>query len=261
MSKTARTISPAIDVGRPVHPAYFTGNPYYFDTLLKVNGYIQRIRDFQAKNKSSTEEKLDHVKWMESREMLEKYAIKTSQKELLELHEKFDFLHSQKSNFLEEEENEITTFLQKFVRKGSLFKRPIIEYPKLDEYQRSITLGSRKTAKAKVYMIPGEGKVMVNGIHFSDYFNNELELNLTVKPLDVLDAWGKYNIWAIASGGGKTSQANAIGLGIARGLIIQDPTLETVLTEAGLLTPDTRQVERKKTGQPKARKKITWVKR
>jgi small subunit ribosomal protein S9 len=86
-------------------------------------------------------------------------------------------------------------------------------------------------------------------------------LNFTVKALDVLDAWGKYNIWAIASGGGKSSQANAIGLGIARGLIIQDPTWEPVLTEAGLLTPDTRQVERKKTGQPKARKKITWVKR
>jgi small subunit ribosomal protein S9 len=260
MSKLGSSVSCTIGK-KPAHPAYFTGNPYYFDTLLRLNGYIQRIRDFQATSNTPLIDKIDKIKWMESKEMLDKHSIKTSQRELEELHQKFNFLLSQKSLFSDEEGGEIMDFLTKFVREGSFLKKPVINFLKLDEYHRSITFGSRKTAKAKVYMIPGQGKVMVNGMHFSEYFSNELEVHSTVKALDVVDAWGKYNIWAIANGGGKTSQANAIGLGIARGLILQEPTLEKTLAEAGLLTPDTRQTERKKTGQPKARKKITWVKR
>lgn len=261
MSKIS-SISP--NLLNPTHPAYFTGNPFYFDALLKLNGYIQRIRDFQAMTKTPLVENVDqgyNIKWMGSGELSDKLSIKTTPKEIQDLHAKLNFLYSHKSNFPSEEEEEIMSFLENYIKPGSFYKRPAVEYPKLDQYHRSMTFGSRKTAKAQVYMLPGEGKVMVNGLHFSDYFDNELEIQSSLKALDRVDGWGKYNIWAIVNGGGKSSQANAIGLGIARGLIIQDPSVQDILKESGLLTPDTRQVERKKTGQPKARKKITWVKR
>lgn len=257
----SRFSSSSVTHNRPSHPAYFTGNPFYFDALLTMNGYIQRIRDFQAQTNKPLEPAVHNIKWMGSKELSEKLSIKTTPKQVEDLHQKLNFLYSHISQFTEEEEKEIMSFLEKYMRPGSFFKRPVIEYPKLDEYNRSMTLGSRKTAKAQVYMIPGEGKVMVNGLHFSDYFDNDLELHSSVKALDAVDGWGKYNIWAVVNGGGKSSQANAIGLGIARGLIIQDPSVQDILKASGLLTPDTRQVERKKTGQPKARKKITWVKR
>nr|KAJ3422972.1 37S ribosomal protein S9, mitochondrial [Polyrhizophydium stewartii] len=82
-----------------------------------------------------------------------------------------------------------------------------------------------------------------------------------VQPFEVADRLAKYNVWAIVSGGGPNGQADAIGVAIARGLAVHEPELEPILVKGGLTKVDIRQVERKKTGQPKARKKNAWVKR
>ena len=240
------------------HPAYFTGNPYYFDALLTLNRYIEKIQDIEPITAPIEKPK---VRWMNDREFLDRLSIKTSEREYLELRGKLDLVYSRKHLFSEQEGEELQTFLEKYMKPDSFFKRPVVEYPKLDEYGRSVSLASRKTSKAQVYLIPGKGEIMVNGEHLSDYFQNDSERVQTVKALDTVDVWGKFNIWAIVNGGGKSSQAGAVGLGIARGLILHEPNLESILKETGLLKPDTRQVERKKTGQPKARKKIAWVKR
>ncbi|KAI9003169.1 mitochondrial ribosomal protein subunit S9, partial [Gaertneriomyces semiglobifer] len=131
----------------------------------------------------------------------------------------------------------------------------------VDEFGRSYTWGSRKTAKAQTWIVEGSGSLYVNGVPMADYFAEEVDREAVVKPLELARCVGNYNVWAVVQGGGLSGQAGAVALAVARGLIIHEPQVEPLLKEAGLLTPDTRQVERKKTGQPKARKKYTWVKR
>jgi small subunit ribosomal protein S9 len=96
-------------------------------------------------------------------------------------------------------------------------------------------------------------------LHFSDYFTDLLQLKQITLPFQLSNTLGKYNCWAVVHGGGKTSQVNALTTAIARGLCIHEPELQPILDH--LTKSDTRQVERKKTGQPKARKKNAWVKR
>jgi small subunit ribosomal protein S9 len=151
--------------------------------------------------------------------------------------------------------------LSQFIRPGSSLESFKIQENECDEYGRSLTYGSRKTAKAQVWMLPGQGHIKVNGLHFSDYFDTRQELLNVIKGLEVTSSFGQFNIWAIVGGSGKTSQSQALSVALCRGLVIHQPLLKNILNQHQLLTIDTRQVERKKTGQPKARKKITWVKR
>ena len=189
---------------RQLHPAYFTGNPFYFDVLLKLNGYIQRIQDFSKGSDLKIGKSQGY--WMNAQEFSEKLSIKTSEREYKELIDKLGFLYSHKDLFEASESKEIMDFLEKYLKPESFLKKPVIEYPALDEHHRSMTLGSKKTAKAQVWMIPGEGLVMVNGIHFSDYFDSEMEMQAAVKPFQISRCWGKYNVWAITNGGGKSSK-------------------------------------------------------
>ncbi|KAL3896103.1 MAG: hypothetical protein SGCHY_004296 [Lobulomycetales sp.] len=138
----------------------------------------------------------------------------------------------------------------------------------LDEYGRSLTLGSRKSARAQVWMIPGDGHVYVNGTHLSSYFQDDAARHTVVSPLtdySPVSLLSKYNIWALVqskSGNSQTSQAQAISCAVARGLAMHDPQgVGRRLNQLGLLTIDRRQQERKKTGQPGSRKKIRFVKR
>jgi len=122
-------------------------------------------------------------------------------------------------------------------------------------------IGRRKEAIARVYLTKGSGKITVNNKDYKTYFplmylQNQVELSLkTVNGLD------KFDVNAIVSGGGPKGQAEAIKLGIARGLCIQDPEARTSLKPAGLLTRDPRSVERKKFGHKKARKSFQFSKR
>ncbi len=148
------------------------------------------------------------------------------------------------------------------------------EKPTVDELGRAFGRGSKKTARAAAYTISGSGEFMINGQIASDYFNGQLSLlDELISPLHLTGAIGKYNIWAHVRGGGPVGQTQALKLALSRCLSIHDPEYEGVLhqgmslslcanaTVAGFLMADTRQVERKKTNQPKARKKFQWVRR
>jgi small subunit ribosomal protein S9 len=123
-------------------------------------------------------------------------------------------------------------------------------------------LGRRKTSTARVRLMPGKGKISVNQKDNAEYFHGiERFINEVKSPLDATKTSEKYDIKVSVSGGGVTGQAGAIKLGVARALALIDEANKTILRKAGMLTRDSRMVERKKPGQPKARKKFQFSKR
>lgn len=125
----------------------------------------------------------------------------------------------------------------------------------------TIFIGRRKNAVARVILRAGSGKVNVNKREFENYFPLKNNRDEIVKPLNLTETIGKYDIYANAKGGGVTGQAEAIRLGIARALVSINPDFRPVLKAEGLLKRDPRMVERKKYGQPKARKRFQFSKR
>ena len=122
-------------------------------------------------------------------------------------------------------------------------------------------VGRRKTAVARVYLRNGSGKVVVNKRTLESYFPLAERRNLILQPLTVTNNQSNFDVVINARGGGATGQAEAIKLGIARALVKFDEELKQPLREAKLLTRDPRMVERKKYGQPKARKRFQFSKR
>lgn len=121
--------------------------------------------------------------------------------------------------------------------------------------------GRRKEATAKVRLKRGKGKITVNGSDIGSYLCRANLVMHALKPLDTAELSGKLDILCEASGGGLTGQAGAISLGIARALLKFNPELRPALKRNGLLTRDSRMVERKKYGQVKARKRFQFSKR
>ena len=121
--------------------------------------------------------------------------------------------------------------------------------------------GRRKEAVARVYVRPGTGVVRVNDRAFDDYFPQATLRMMIEKPLALTETREKLDIVATIAGGGPTGQAGAMRLGIARALLEFDASLRPKLKVEGLLTRDAREVERKKYGQPGARKRFQFSKR
>ncbi len=123
------------------------------------------------------------------------------------------------------------------------------------------TIGRRKSSVARVYMSEGKGAITVNERPLEEYFASQESVYYVNLPLTTCDAAGKYDIQVNVDGGGTTGQADAIKLAIARALVEVDPAHKPALRAKGLMTRDSRSVERKKAGQPKARKKTQFSKR
>ena len=121
--------------------------------------------------------------------------------------------------------------------------------------------GRRKTSSARVFLRPGSGDITVNSQPIEKFFGRETARMIVRQPLDITEANDKFDIKVNVSGGGISGQAGAIRLGIARALLQYDETLRGDLRRAGLLTRDAREVERKKVGLRKARKKEQYSKR
>ena len=121
--------------------------------------------------------------------------------------------------------------------------------------------GRRKTAVARVQLVAGEGKCTINKRAFEEYVTDEATRIYTLQPLKVAGVEGKYDIVAVAKGGGMTGQAGAVRHGIARALCEADPSLRAALKAAGCLTRDPRMKERKKPGLRGARRRFQFSKR
>ena len=122
-------------------------------------------------------------------------------------------------------------------------------------------VGRRKTAVARVILRQGSGKFTINKKNAEEYFKSEALTQEAVQPLKVTDTLGNYDVYVNVSGGGISGQVGAIKLGISRALVSYDEEHRTVLRANDLLTRDPRMVERKKYGQPKARKRFQFSKR
>ena len=123
------------------------------------------------------------------------------------------------------------------------------------------TIGRRKEAVARVYLTKGKGNITVNGKDFKEYFPVDTMQYKLEQPFKTVDLEGKFDVKVNVGGGGTTGQAEAIRLAISRALCELDLETRPALKSEGLLTRDSRVVERKKPGQKKARKKFQWVKR
>lgn len=121
--------------------------------------------------------------------------------------------------------------------------------------------GRRKTAVARVYLRSGSGAILVNKRKFEEYFPNPVHRMSIETPLVTTATKEKFDISVNVRGGGKSGQAGAVRHGIARALLTFDPELRAKLRAGGLLTRDAREVERKKPGRPKARKRFQFSKR
>jgi|TARA_B110000467_G_scaffold64336_2_gene58645 small subunit ribosomal protein S9 len=129
--------------------------------------------------------------------------------------------------------------------------------------ENSVYLGTgrRKTAVARIRLTEGTGQVVINGKTVDDFFSHENFSRAALLPFATIDAKEKFDVKATVQGGGDSGQAGALALGIARALLKFDVELRAALKPAGHLTRDPRMKERKKAGQPGARKKFQFSKR
>lgn len=143
-----------------------------------------------------------------------------------------------------------------------MVENTVITTSKVDSVtQEYVATGRRKTAVARVRLAPGTGKITINNRPIDEYFPVETLRVVALRPLTLTNTLNKYDIRVNVKGGGLSGQAGAIRLGIARALLATDINLKALLRSEGLLTRDPRKKERKKYGQPGARKRFQYSKR
>ena len=121
--------------------------------------------------------------------------------------------------------------------------------------------GKRKTSTARVFLMPGTGQIVVNHMDYQEYFRNKTQRMVMTQPLAITENLDKFDVYINVAGGGFSGQAGAARLGISRALLIFNPELRPKIKKAGFLTRDPRIKERKKYGQPGARKRFQFSKR
>ena len=135
------------------------------------------------------------------------------------------------------------------------------QHPILDNKERSYATGKRKNSIARVWLKKGEGNITINGKPINNYFSRPVLQMIVNQPLEVIKSIGNYDIMATVKGGGLSGQAGALRHGISKALTLYDSGLRPALKKMGLLTRDSRVVERKKSGLAKARKSYQFSKR
>lgn len=123
------------------------------------------------------------------------------------------------------------------------------------------TIGRRKSAVARVYLMPGKGTITINDRDLKEYFTTEILQYVVLQPLNLLGVRENFDVKVNLDGGGFSGQAEALRLGISRALVKLDAENRPKLKQAGFMTRDPREVERKKPGRPKARKRFQFSKR
>ena len=138
---------------------------------------------------------------------------------------------------------------------------PVVVEPEIDRFGRSYATGKRKNAVARVWLKRGSGRVSVNGRDEEIFFARPVLRMILRQPFEAVDRDGQYDVVCTVSGGGLSGQAGAVRHGISRALTRFEPYLRPALKNGGFLTRDSRVVERKKYGKPKARKSFQFSKR
>lgn len=239
---------------RPASGSYFTGNSVYNDNLLTLEALSRKC----SKLPELPVEQYPKTYWRSIEQYKEidptSSVRPTDYKKLLTLLNKLNRLDR---NYMPAEVKDIMLYYTR----ERLGVDPVKKELKPDSFGRSFGVGRRKESVSRVWVIPGSGELFINGRTLPTYCARLHDREQVLLPLSVTDRLAKYNVWAYVDGGGTTGQAEAIKLGLAKALVVQESELKTSLRAAGCITADRRRVERKKTGKPKARKSYTWVKR
>ncbi|KAF9975212.1 37S ribosomal protein S9, mitochondrial [Actinomortierella ambigua] len=238
---------------KPASPSYFTTQPVYNDLLVELDTLY---RQYRPSSKVIKDAGSVRPNWFGREAMTSAVGVqslKSSQYRLIV--SKLNQLAA-----LSPRSGRIEQLLARFT-KGEDQMSQKAKPRFVDHYGRALATGRRKEASASVYVVEGDGQMLVNGVNAASYFNKAQDREALLKPFQATELLGKYNVWARVQGGGTTGQAEAISLGIAKALLTHNAELKPALRQAGCVTRDPRAVERKKPGQYKARKKFQWVKR
>jgi small subunit ribosomal protein S9 len=242
----------------PSLKTFFGGNPIHEDNINQLNAIIRKYINLPTRVVDNEELRTSKFISIETyREMCQ------SGTRLKDIHYKelTSLLHRLRTIDLQLMPEEVKQVLKKFQSKSSILTKQAKTLKTLDEFGRANAMGKRKTSVATISLTKGDGESMINGKSLVEYFPDLTHRKRIAYPFQVVAQEGKYNIFATVSGGGISSQAEAIMYGISKALIIHNPLLKPRLYKAGLMTRDARVVERKKPGKVKARKSPTWVKR
>ncbi|KAJ9100206.1 37S ribosomal protein S9, mitochondrial [Naganishia cerealis] len=242
----------------PTLKTFYGGNPVHEQNINQLNALIRK--HINLPTRVIDDKELQANRFLSFEEYAQRVQAGTR---LKPIHHKelTQLLHRLRSIDLELMPREVSETLTNYSSNSSVVAKVAQKMKTLDQFGRAVTVGRRKRSVAKVSMVRGEGEVLVNGRSLNEYFPKASDRKKIAYPFQVVAQEAKYNVFAEVSGGGLTGQIDAIMYGIAKGLVIFNPLFKSRLHKAGLMTRDTRKVERKKPGKVKARKSPTWVKR
>lgn len=242
----------------PNDTSFYMANPPHEETMRKLNALLRTYINLPIVSREETE----HIAWI----TFQKYASNHGGTRLKPVQYKslIRVLNRLASIDPQLIPSEVWSAITPFIRDRTASSTSI-GLKSLDEFGRAVAVGRRKTSSARVFVTKNtdtaQGQILVNNKPITEFFPKMADRESILFPLKVADLVGQFNIFATVQGGGTTGQSGAVALGIARGLVIHNPLLKARLHRAGCMTRDSRMVERKKPGKPKARKSYTWVKR
>lgn len=238
---------------------FYGGNPVHEENLNMLNALIRKHVNLPTKvvdDKEIQQNRLLSFEEYRSRILLGTRVKSIHHKELTLLLQRLRSIDPQLMP------TEVTEVLQQFRSlSNELAKAAQQKLKSLDEHGRALSVGKRKRSAAKVYLVKGEGQVLVNGKSLTEYFPKDTDRRKIAYPFQVVGQEGQFNVFAETYGGGISGQVEAVMYGIAKSLVVFNPLFKSRLHKSGLMTRDARKVERKKPGKVKARKAPTWVKR
>ena len=247
--------------GRPFHFLFYTGKQSYYSLMHDVYGKVMQLEKHRGPLSASAESRdLIGSRWLIKEELEEMLVEKLSDEDYAQFIRLLEKLLTLPCGPAEEE------FVQRFRRSVTIqSKKQLIEPVQYDEQGMAFSTseGRRKSATAQAVVYEhGSGKIHVNGVDYLIYFPITQDREQLMFPFHFLDRLERHDVTCTVSGGGRSAQAGAIRLAMARALcsFVTEDEVEW-MRQAGLLTPDPRIRERKKPGQEGARRKFTWKKR
>lgn len=245
---------PELEVRRivPSIPTFYSRNPYHEMHMNKLQDILNKNATLPFDRSTST------ASWLRFNQYKEKAGGELlKETEYLQL---VNILKRLDSIDIELRSDEMNTILSEYMRKQNA-NQSGREVKTLDAQGRAVAVGRRKSSSAKIFVVEGDGQVMINGKSLDKVFPKAQDRLKLLYPLQIVEKENKFNIFGLVRGGGSTGQIGALQLALAKALCIHNPLFKQRLSSAGVLHRDPRSVERKKPGKKKARKMPTWVKR
>ncbi|KAL4941433.1 hypothetical protein BDV06DRAFT_180613 [Aspergillus oleicola] len=237
----------------PASPAYFSGTPKFLDHMLRLESILAKYAALPTVAPGDAP-RMAWLKLPGFRTLVGEVVPTKKYKGFVKLLQRLNRIDPSQVP------EEVRSTLKEFLRPGNPYGLQLAP-PTVDELGRAHGRGSRKASSAKVYLVEGDGEVLINGKSLVEVFPRVHDRESAMWALRSSSRLDKYNVWAAVQGGGTTGQAEAIALAVGRALMVHEPALKPILRRAGVITVDPRRVERKKPGRVKARKAPTWVKR